>query len=103
MWKRKEIYTLVFLLLVAVQGYGDERNSVVSDVIVVTGQRESLQDTSVLVPDTEPVQQPDAAGLVARLPGAAIIYNGSLSGQVQYRGLYGSRVAVAVNGHDRLS
>lgn len=98
MWKRKEIYTAVFLLLMAVKGYGDERDPVVSDVIVVTGQRESLQDTSVLVPDVEPVQQPDAAGLVARLPGAALLYNGSLSGQVQYRGLYGSRVAVAING-----
>jgi iron complex outermembrane receptor protein len=35
---------------------------------------------------------------VARLPGAALIDNGGLSGQVQYRGLFGERVLTRVNG-----
>ncbi|WP_270374302.1 TonB-dependent receptor [Marinicauda sp. Alg238-R41] len=46
---------------------------------------------------------PDAAGLVARLPGAALIDNGAVSGQVQYRGLFGPRAPVTINGASVLS
>lgn len=100
MWKRilkKEIYVAALLLVTAVQGYAEDKNPVVSDVIVVTGKREPVVGRAVLVPDAEPAQQADAAGLVARLPGAGLLYNGSLSGQVQYRGLYGSRVGIVIN------
>jgi iron complex outermembrane receptor protein len=67
------------------------------DEIVVTGVR---SDTAIQVARPEGVAAvaPDSAGLVARLPGAALIDNGGLSGQVQYRGLFGDRVLIRVNG-----
>lgn len=73
-----------------------EHNPLV-DTIVVSGQRiEPLAET------TEPVSGhaslPDAAALAARLPGAALINNGALSGQVQYRGLFSDRLAIRVGG-----
>jgi len=66
------------------------------DVITVTGR--PLDDEIVLDAEAAPALAPDAAALAARLPGAALIDNGALSGQVQYRGLFGPRVAVAING-----
>ncbi|MBN8501304.1 MAG: TonB-dependent receptor [Sphingomonadales bacterium] len=69
-----------------------------TDTIVVTGQRLSTP----LETETDPVaghaSAPDAAALAARLPGAALIGNGPISGQVQYRGLFSDRVAIRVGG-----
>ncbi len=66
------------------------------DEIVVTGVR---PDTAIHAarPGGAAAAAPDSAGLVARLPGAALIDNGGLSGQVQYRGLFGDRVLIRVN------
>jgi len=64
------------------------------DEIVVTGVR---PDTAIHAVRPEGAA-PDSAGLVARLPGAALIDNGGLSGQVQYRGLFGDRVLTRVSG-----
>lgn len=77
----------------AEDGSGDP----LTDVIVVTGARDTAV-TEVITPGGEPVVAPDAAGLVARSPGAALIDNGALSGQVQYRGSFGDRVLVQING-----
>ena len=65
--------------------------------IIVTGQRDAVT-TDEIESDKEIVSTPDAAALVARAPGAALIDNGGLSGQVQYRGLFGDRILVRVNG-----
>ena len=65
--------------------------------IIVTGQRDAAT-TDEIESDKEIVSTPDAASLVARAPGAALIDNGGLSGQVQYRGLFGDRILVRVNG-----
>ena len=65
--------------------------------IIVTGQRDTAI-TDEMESDKEIVSTPDAASLVARAPGAALIDNGGLSGQVQYRGLFGDRILVRVNG-----
>ncbi len=65
--------------------------------IIVTGQRDTVT-TDEIESDKEIVSTPDAASLVARAPGAALIDNGGLSGQVQYRGLFGDRILVRVNG-----
>ncbi|MDI1327248.1 MAG: TonB-dependent receptor [Brevundimonas sp.] len=66
------------------------------DEIIVTGVR---TDTAIhaIRPEGLAAAAPDSAGLVARLPGAALIDNGGLSGQVQYRGLFGERVLTRVN------
>ncbi|CAO1653467.1 TonB-dependent receptor plug domain-containing protein [Parasphingorhabdus sp. NYA22] len=65
--------------------------------IIVTGQRDAAT-TDEIERDKEIISTPDAASLVARAPGAALIDNGGLSGQVQYRGLFGDRILVRVNG-----
>lgn len=67
------------------------------DVITVTGHA-TEDDASSVVVDLAPAIAADAAGLAARLPGAALVDNGALSGQVQYRGLFGARVAIRVDG-----
>ncbi|MCB9955975.1 MAG: TonB-dependent receptor [Caulobacterales bacterium] len=77
---------------------GDGADPALLDVITVTGQRTSSPALDTVAPEFAPPAGADAAGLVARLPGAALIDNGSLSGQVQYRGLFGPRVAVRVDG-----
>jgi iron complex outermembrane receptor protein len=68
-----------------------------TDTIIVTGQRQAP-----LQAQTDPVQGhaslPDAAALTARLPGAALIGNGPISGQVQFRGLFSDRLAIRVGG-----
>ncbi|WP_375211168.1 TonB-dependent receptor [Hyphococcus sp.] len=68
------------------------------DVIVVTGSPRSAMRVDATVPDFTPDAGPDVAGLIARLPGAALIDNGALSGQVQYRGLFGERLNIRVDG-----
>ncbi len=65
--------------------------------IIVTGQRD-IDTIDIIDGEKEIMSTPDAASLVARAPGAALIDNGSLSGQVQYRGLFGDRILVRVNG-----
>ncbi len=67
------------------------------DVIRVTASQEPTS-TSMVVLDHPGPLAPDAAALVGRLAGAALIDNGSLSGQVQYRGVFGERIAISVNG-----
>lgn len=68
-----------------------------TDTIVVTGQR-----TKPLEAQTDPLSghasAADAAALLTRLPGAALINNGAISGQAQYRGLFSERLAIRVGG-----
>lgn len=68
------------------------------DVITVTSQTPTPVDQDAVAIDLAPATAADAAGLAARLPGAALVENGALSGQVQYRGLYGSRIAIRLDG-----
>lgn len=72
------------------------------DTIVVTSAKvtELNQDSAVVTATTS---GPDAASLVARVPGAAIIGNGPISGQVQHRGLFSDRLSIRIAGQDFLS
>ena len=86
-------------LLLAVPAMAEEAEPApLTDTIVVTGQRQS----TALEAGTDPVNghasTADAAALAARLPGAALINNGAISGQVQYRGLFSDRLAIRVAG-----
>ncbi len=65
--------------------------------IVVTGHRAETM-TAEGEPSTTTVPLPDGAEIVAQLPGAAVTDNGPLSGQVQYHGVNGERVATLING-----
>lgn len=71
-----------------------------AQVIVVTAPRvaRTAPTESRTGRDAEPVAAPDAAAFIARLPGAALVGNGALSGQVQLRGLFGERVLLTING-----
>lgn len=69
-----------------------------TDTIVVTGQRLSTPLENATDPVSGHASAPDAAALAARLPGAALINNGAISGQVQYRGLFSDRLAISVGG-----
>lgn len=74
------------------------KGSTLEEVIVI-GVRRGKTDT-VLENGIEPVrvQAADSAGLVALMPGGALVNNGAVSGQVQFRGLSGDRIRVTVDG-----
>ena len=65
--------------------------------ILVVGARPISSTTDS---DIKPVRvaRADAAALVSGVPGGALVNNGAISGQVQFRGMMGSRVAVAIDG-----
>src|SRR5690606_3612276 len=63
--------------------------------LIVTGQRVYPVVDTVAPSTAEAV---DTAELLKQLPGSNINANGMLSGIAQYRGLYGDRVAVSIDG-----
>lgn len=72
-------------------------NPVLRDVVIVTATRESSKTTESISPDHQPVQGVDATQIIARTPGAARIGNGPVSGQMQYRGLFGERMNLRID------
>ena len=72
--------------------------SPLTDIITVSGHQPDTGRVDRLDPATLPPSGPDAAALIARLPGAATLGNGALSGQVQYRGLSGGRINLRIDG-----
>ena len=68
------------------------------DVIIVTGQRTTTATDSALTPETLPLDGMDITRLTARTPGGARVGNGEMSGQMQYRGLFGERLNLRVDG-----
>lgn len=68
------------------------------DVVVVTASRTATPNTDAISPDGQPVQGPDITQLLSRIPGGARVGNGALSGQAQYRGLFGERLNLRVDG-----
>lgn len=68
-----------------------------AETIVVTAPRITSLDAASTAED-EPATSPDGAAFIARQPGAALVDNGTLSGQVQMRGLFGERIALRING-----
>ncbi|MBL4819456.1 MAG: TonB-dependent receptor [Gammaproteobacteria bacterium] len=57
-----------------------------------------VRDTHTVRTDDTLVAPPDTAQLLRRMPGANINKNGELTGIAQYRGMYGDRIKVSVNG-----
>ncbi|MFH1517749.1 MAG: TonB-dependent receptor, partial [Pseudomonadota bacterium] len=68
------------------------------DVIVVTGSRQQIATELAVTPESGPLQGGDITYLSARTPGGARIANGELSGQMAYRGLFGERLNLRVDG-----
>ena len=57
-----------------------------------------VRDTHTVRTDDTLVAPPDTAQLLRKMPGANINKNGELTGIAQYRGMYGDRIKVSVNG-----
>lgn len=92
----RNVIGAVTLLLAGVPHWGMADQTIFEDIIVVTGRQ--LDQTIMQVnPGETPLGTADMAAAIARLPGGGLMNNGSLSGQVQYRGASGYRVGTHVN------
>lgn len=83
-------------LLAAAPAIADEAERLAPDTIIVTAPRMTALLTTEAVEAR--VSSPDGAAFLARQPGAALVGNGALSGQVQMRGLFGERILLRING-----
>lgn len=69
------------------------------DIIVVTGSPFSLKpDQTDIQPDQGMNTAADAAALADMVPGGALVNNGAVSGQFTYRGMFGPRLEVRIEG-----
>ncbi len=57
-----------------------------------------VQDSHTIVTDDTLVAPADTAQMLRKMPGANINKNGELTGIAQYRGMFGDRISVAVDG-----
>lgn len=85
------------LLCLAPPSHADETATTLPEMTV---EGEASAGPSLYQIDLEqaPVTTPDTAALLRRAPGASVNRNGPLTGIAQYRGMYGDRVNVLVNG-----
>ncbi len=68
-----------------------------ADVIIIKGQRPGPQGTFVATPERATPNEPDTTKLLQLIPGGDVVSNGPLTGQVQYRGMFGDRINVQVD------
>ena len=68
------------------------------EAILITETRSSNDAYFAIDPRHEANAAVDSAALLKRIPGADVNDNGPLSGQVQYRGMYGTRMNVLIDG-----
>ncbi len=71
----------------------------VLEEITVTAQRPGFSPFTTTITEVPPGGQ-DVTAILGKLPGAAVVRNGPLTGIVQVRGLSGDRVNVLVDGMD---
>ena len=74
------------------QTFAQERQRI--EEITVVGVR----DTHTVIVDDMLVATPDTAQLLRKMPGANVNKNGELTGIAQYRGMFGDRIQVSVDG-----
>lgn len=86
------------ILALGAPAFAQDADPALQDVIVVTGTRIDRATETAITPDAAPLQGGDITYLTARTPGGARIGNGELSGQMQYRGLFGERLNLRVDG-----
>lgn len=77
------------------EGIGDEG---AQEAILITEKRASDASRHAVDPSRAPPSVVDSAALLKLIPGADVNDNGPLSGQVQYRGMFGVRMNVRVDG-----
>ncbi|MEZ5967444.1 MAG: TonB-dependent receptor [Hyphomonas sp.] len=89
---------LIALAALALPAIAEDSDPALQDVIIVTGTRPHTPTESSVTPEAAPLAGGDVTYLTARTPGGARIANGELSGQMQYRGLFGERLNLRVDG-----
>ena len=65
----------------------------INEIIVV-----GVQDSHTVATDDTLVAPADTAQMLRKMPGANLNKNGELTGIAQYRGMFGDRISVAVDG-----
>ncbi len=81
-----------FYLMLLIPGY------LLAQVPEITVIGTNARDDAVnITPGVSAAPTPDSMEIIARLPGANVNRNGPLSGQAQYRGLFGPRINVRVD------
>lgn len=89
--------SLAIALVSTAPAFAAEGDAPSAETIVVTASRTTATNSGVEAED-EISTAPDGAAFLARQPGMALIDNGTLSGQVQMRGLFGERILLRING-----
>jgi iron complex outermembrane receptor protein len=93
---------LVVMSLVAVfagsveEGRAAEPDPSIEEILI-KGQDSGATDLFIVTPDRATPNAPDTAEMMHLIPGGGVVNNGPLSGQVQYRGMFGSRVGVRID------
>lgn len=93
---RLNALTAALLSGLASGGYAEEARELPE--IRVEGETPAAPGVFQVDLEQAPITTPDAAELLRRAPGANVNRNGPLTGIAQYRGMYGERVNVQVNG-----
>jgi len=94
---KNSLLAISVALIAPTQVFAAEDETASVEMIVITAPRITvLEKTSA--DEDEHATSPDGAAFIARQPGAALVDNGALSGQVQMRGLFGERIALKING-----
>jgi len=65
--------------------------------IVIKGQIPAEAGRMAVTPDRATPNEPDTSQLMKLIPGGDVVVNGPLTGQIQYRGMFGDRVSVHVD------
>ncbi|MFW6413333.1 MAG: TonB-dependent receptor domain-containing protein [Oceanicaulis sp.] len=86
------------ILALGAPAFAQDADPALQDVLIVTGTRIDPAAETGVTPDAAPLQGGDITYLAARTPGGARVGNGELSGQMQYRGLFGERLNLRVDG-----
>lgn len=94
---KTSLLSLAVAMTAATPAFAAEGDEQSADTIVVTAPRLTATDVATEA-DEELYTGPDGAAFIARQPGAAVVANGALSGQVQMRGLFGERILLRING-----
>ncbi|MFM2280015.1 MAG: hypothetical protein RLZZ444_2246, partial [Pseudomonadota bacterium] len=94
---KTSLLSLAVALTAATPAFAADGDDQSADTIVVTAPRLTATEAATEA-DEELSTGPDGAAFIARQPGAAVVANGALSGQVQMRGLFGERILLRING-----
>ena len=94
---RSILLSTCFGVLAAAPAFAQDSAPLV-DIITINANRTATDSATLDAQEMASHMTPDTTAVLAQLPGLSTISNGALSGQVQYRGLFGSRVNIRVNG-----